>query len=596
MEGVRRSDLEVEGFDEVMDFMQENDDLIAPSDDGFLNSANQMNELNFDLLSMGGICLADSAQAELDREQVEQPAESLGLVAKNRSRKCNMRKSLAWDSAFFTSAGVLDPEELSSMIVGAENGGRKVLPGIQEDDMRSSISTLDSDTLTLESLEAELFQDIRASIQNSSKAAVTGPSSTTSRSSGESHASVPSFTKTDTASENNAKSAMRSTPKKLNKTASESLMTPKQNGPELIRDNHENRCKDPPSSRPKLPKTSGKLSSVPPTPAKRISMGLNHVATEKNVLRRPVGAERGAPLAKLSSSSVPSCAVPRPTATSKVSASVSSKVTKKEVGTLRASAESSSSVSSSSIATSSLNQIKMKYASKTIQPRASTSTMRVPSRIISKAAKRPSSRITAQPDVSRLSADAKSTATNLSIISPASSISECSIESSSSTSTVNQTSNNNQGAYAQAAPSRLPGAMEGDYPGAFDSQIHSRDSKLGALANSVTGLSNNVANEASTQGSLPYPAAAKPSGLRMPSPKIGFFDGVKSLLRTPKRPVQSNCGVPSGLPKGEVRCNPSGGSSNARMGKTQPRTSMSFVNKKPVAQVATSVMKPASLQ
>lgn len=58
------------------------------------------------------------------------------------------------------------------MIEGNHKGGKQLLPGIQEEIHRStdSISTLESDTLTLESIEANLFEDIRASIQKSSTA------------------------------------------------------------------------------------------------------------------------------------------------------------------------------------------------------------------------------------------------------------------------------------------------------------------------------------------------------------------------------------------------------------------------------------------
>lgn len=56
------------------------------------------------------------------------------------------------------------------MIEGVDRDGKHSLPKIEEDDLHKStdsISTLESDTLTLESLEADLFQDIRASIQKS---------------------------------------------------------------------------------------------------------------------------------------------------------------------------------------------------------------------------------------------------------------------------------------------------------------------------------------------------------------------------------------------------------------------------------------------
>lgn len=58
------------------------------------------------------------------------------------------------------------------MIDGAQKAKQHLLPGIDEDISRSteSISTLLSENLTLESLESELFEDIRASIQKSSKA------------------------------------------------------------------------------------------------------------------------------------------------------------------------------------------------------------------------------------------------------------------------------------------------------------------------------------------------------------------------------------------------------------------------------------------
>lgn len=69
--------------------------------------------------------------------------------------------------------GVLDPEELSSIIEGVEKDEKHELPDIQEDVYKSceSISTLASDSLTFESAEVEgdLFEDVRASIQKSSR-------------------------------------------------------------------------------------------------------------------------------------------------------------------------------------------------------------------------------------------------------------------------------------------------------------------------------------------------------------------------------------------------------------------------------------------
>ncbi|KAK8994493.1 hypothetical protein V6N11_045580 [Hibiscus sabdariffa] len=98
------------------------------------------------------------------------PSESM---AASRIAECSARRSLAWDAAFFTSPGVLNPEELFLV----NNGYRKsetvthLLPGIEQEFWKSteSDSTLDSD-YSLSSLEIDLFDDMRASMQKSSKA------------------------------------------------------------------------------------------------------------------------------------------------------------------------------------------------------------------------------------------------------------------------------------------------------------------------------------------------------------------------------------------------------------------------------------------
>ncbi|KAK1361881.1 hypothetical protein POM88_046355 [Heracleum sosnowskyi] len=105
-------------------------------------------------------------------EQLQKPFETAEPVSLKKTGRYSLRKSLAWDSAFFESPGFLDAEDISTIIDGAEKGKLHLLPGIDEDISRSteSISTLLSENLTLKSLEADLFEDIRASIQKSSKA------------------------------------------------------------------------------------------------------------------------------------------------------------------------------------------------------------------------------------------------------------------------------------------------------------------------------------------------------------------------------------------------------------------------------------------
>ncbi|TYG48195.1 hypothetical protein ES288_D11G404100v1 [Gossypium darwinii] len=55
----------------------------------------------------------------------------------------NLRKSLTWDSAFFSSAAFLEPEECTNTLESSENGEIHTLPGIQEDvDNYSDSSTM----------------------------------------------------------------------------------------------------------------------------------------------------------------------------------------------------------------------------------------------------------------------------------------------------------------------------------------------------------------------------------------------------------------------------------------------------------------------
>ncbi|XP_022748490.1 uncharacterized protein LOC111298055 [Durio zibethinus] len=96
------------------------------------------------------------------------PSESM---AASRIGECIARRSLAWDTAFFTSAGVLDPEELSMVNKGYKKSETHTLPGIEEEFWKSaeSNSTMGSD-YSLASLEIDLFDDMKTSMQKSSKA------------------------------------------------------------------------------------------------------------------------------------------------------------------------------------------------------------------------------------------------------------------------------------------------------------------------------------------------------------------------------------------------------------------------------------------
>ncbi|KAG8067002.1 hypothetical protein GUJ93_ZPchr0005g14664 [Zizania palustris] len=97
-------------------------------------------------------------------EQSESPKQRKGKAG------VNLRKSMAWDNAFFTSEGVLDTEELAVANSTFRKARCSRLPGISEELRRSgesTDSTIESESWVLESLQTELFDNVRASIQRS---------------------------------------------------------------------------------------------------------------------------------------------------------------------------------------------------------------------------------------------------------------------------------------------------------------------------------------------------------------------------------------------------------------------------------------------
>ncbi|KAL2334196.1 hypothetical protein Fmac_015409 [Flemingia macrophylla] len=76
----------------------------------------------------------------------------------------NLRKSLAWDSAFFTSEGILNPEELSLLNKGFKKSEIDLLPPIEELRISSEWNcTIDSDGSPLATLEVSTNQIREAS-------------------------------------------------------------------------------------------------------------------------------------------------------------------------------------------------------------------------------------------------------------------------------------------------------------------------------------------------------------------------------------------------------------------------------------------------
>ncbi|KAL3581456.1 hypothetical protein D5086_015788 [Populus alba] len=99
------------------------------------------------------------------------PSRSAGPEGKSAIDECSLRKSLTWDSAFLTSSGVLSAEELSFVNGGFRLSQGHTRPGIKEV-WRSaeSNSTRNADAYSLASLEIDLFDNMRVSMQKSNDA------------------------------------------------------------------------------------------------------------------------------------------------------------------------------------------------------------------------------------------------------------------------------------------------------------------------------------------------------------------------------------------------------------------------------------------
>ncbi|KAK1426080.1 hypothetical protein QVD17_14748 [Tagetes erecta] len=461
---------------------------------------------------------------KLTNEEIEEMPKLIETPEPVRStKKFNLRKSLAWDSAFFTSDGVLDADELSTMIEGGDKGVKHCLPGIEEEVYRSmeSISTLESDSsLSLDCLEAELFQDIRASIQNSNRS-FNLDSSSIKLSSGktDSQANISGASKNaDLDSGKRLKFGAKT--KDINNTSS----IPK---PKII-------------SRVNLNTTSALT--------KRATLSANHgkdqdTAKLAHVTQKGTqAAKTTTQVSKLTRVVVPRRGVPKPL----LSASSLGTSTALKTDPARPSSSCSNSSSCSSgtdvKVRSSANISRKKVDARTGKLTTTSTIPQMPSRINMK---------NKLPCInSNLSSS----------ISPASSISEWSSKSlSSSTSTINRKS-------AQS-----------------DLSIHPTD----RISSKKGNQSVAVPPSQTQSGSVSRPAVQL-TGLRMPSPKIGFFDVGKSGARTPNRSIRSQSKLPTGPPKPGVTHDSQSSSNGVKCGKIPPpKTFAAATNMKPNTQKIT---------
>ncbi|KAH0737302.1 hypothetical protein KY290_036007 [Solanum tuberosum] len=500
-------DLEVNEFS-LIDFSSENDNLIG-------NSSSPLPSWGLEEYPSSG---AINIQEEMDMagkgnhdEQFPQLHESKEPEKARRKGKVNLRKSLAWDSAFFTDAGVLDADELSCMIKG---GDKQTLPMIEEDVRQSldSISTLESDNLTLEHIESELFGDIRASIQ---KVAIPTSGDLSAKTDNGANSSAK---KVDLASKDRMKPKI--SPKRIigaqdgiPKSQPKQITGTQRLGKGLNQDKAQvtqsiSRTTSGASLKP--PKVNTKLQPV--SASKRASLDITRVKTDNDSMKISTASVRGAQTPKASALNKTSRVLPKPTTSMKPSSVGSSPAMKMHA--TRSSSDSSGSTSSDKTAKSSIPVARRKVDSKPIAQPSASAKLKTPSKAAVKS-KLPSgnSAVSAYLMSSKINAN----------ISPASSISEWSSVSSSSS--------------AIQRSSKLRTSFDTSSCRSFDSDTstldinnHLSDQKSDKPEIRGTTLPRESLKQA---GSVSRPASMmKPTGLRMPSPKMGYFDGVKAV-RTP---------------------------------------------------------------
>ncbi|XP_031128971.1 probable serine/threonine-protein kinase dyrk2 [Ipomoea triloba] len=459
------------------------------------------------------------------------------------------RKSLAWNSAFFTDAGVLDheelssmikeaekcevldPEELSSMIKGTEKGevldfeelssmiketeqGEKhLLSGNNEDVEQSidsisidSISTFEGDDLILEQLEAEVFEDIRASIVRSSKVLNVMFSSSKKASPKAVDEATSALKKADCTSKNvpvpkvAPKRTIKAQTYGMSKSQQKQTGGVQSSGKMVTKENSLvtqaiTRTLDSKSLLARPQKLSSKVNSVSAAIAKGTSMGANHVKSDhvNSKISTVTVAGKEARVSKFSTANNAHKVVPKPVAS-------------------RSSSDSTASTSSDRTGKSTFPATRRKVESRPVDQPSSGSSVKTTSKIALKnEISSRNSAVGAYVMSSKMSPG----------FSPASSISEWSSTSSSSSS-INKRSN---GSRTSLDTSR---SMDSDNPPLDLTNSSSHYQTSDKSVPKTTLLNENISTPSRLNGILSRPSYMKPSGLRMPSPKIGFFDRVKS--------------------------------------------------------------------
>ncbi|KAH7537360.1 uncharacterized protein LOC107413673 isoform X2 [Ziziphus jujuba] len=515
-------------------------------------------------------------------KEVLLPSQSLEPESTNIIDMCDLRKSLAWDNAFFTNSGVLDPEELSIVNQGFKKRGTS-LPRIQEDVWRSteSNSTIESGTSSLSSLEIDLFEDMKASMHKYTSASDLAASSLKLLR-GESNINLHSkCTSIHASKELGATSRTRMDMPISRRPSTKPHRVEKSKGSSVAV-----------ASQKKLSAGSGEInSSSSPKPPKILDRVKQIPASTKSVANvvkdgKPAPTKKASSVASVVKDGKPGSGhyltmMRKPCPEDTIVECSSTPSPKSSSSCFPAAASSSSSHLISS---------RKKMYSTQANFVVNGSTLRTPVRCTM----RSKSDLESSRDQTYLLSMPKSS----SFTSPDSSLDGWSSESSSAS--VNQRANNPKVVMSHTFKPVSPESISSQHS-ASEKHVHNQPC-IGPVGheNLDIGLPNQQSKQIQLEtGSLPTssPKNIKPSGLRLPSPKIGFFDVEDYSLQTAEGISQFFCGKQSSESRvGSGINNPNGTANQARYSKLHPSRALTWTSKQNVCQPAIHVRPTHSAQ
>ncbi|CAH2058947.1 unnamed protein product [Thlaspi arvense] len=531
-----RNELDIAG----LSLIDEDDNLLIssfPDPTGYEFSDTEKEDRGLNLFGDTHDCdeerlVSTTVEGKGEEEEVIQPHES--REPHKMVMKYNLRKR------------VLEPDELCDMIESNHMGERKTLPSIQEDVNRSteSMSTLQSDCTVETSQDYVLFEDVRASI---SRSAISSPAK--SNESGEREA-APSPRKGK--SQNNIRLWFDLFTPSLMKDVF--VLFGSQMEPSAIRKRPSIRAQGVGKVTKQLvaAKEHKRSISEPPyglSKSVRASVDVNKTKQENNP-KLTGGKEPLAPRVALSRRI-------RPIVTKPVVPDIRSSVaSKNELTSSCSSLESCVSFSSTASNKSSLNPVNQKKAQ----------SLRIASPVLANGStSRAASKNIVQPRVPSLAASRTYKSRLASIVSPLSASVDWSFKSP-----------------RPSTPNKMVKGSKKTASGERSPAVDDTTQTLKPLNSSKDVSAVQVDPKSEQQGNKRCSAVngsasmAKPTGLRVPSPKVGYFDGARSsVARTPTGPCT---GPVSGLGTAASRTKP---------GKSQPARS-------PLIQESTNAKLKAS--